>query len=60
MAKRRRSIRLPHYDYTRPGAYFVTVCAHEGACMFGEIVGPDMQLSQLQNSLTSYVSMKEK
>jgi hypothetical protein len=23
---RRRSIRLKGYDYTRPGAYFVTIC----------------------------------
>ena len=26
---RRRSIRLPCYDYTSPGAYFVTICSHQ-------------------------------
>jgi REP element-mobilizing transposase RayT len=25
----RRSIRLPEYDYSQPGAYFVTVCTHD-------------------------------
>jgi putative transposase len=35
---RRRSIRLKGYDYTQPGAYFVTIVTHARACLFGEIV----------------------
>jgi putative transposase len=34
----RRSIRLPDYDYTADGAYFLTICTYEKACVFGEIV----------------------
>ena len=34
----RRSIRLKHYDYSQPGAYFVTICTHNRECLFGEIV----------------------
>ena len=34
----RRSIRLPHYDYSQPGAYFVTIVAWHRECLFGEIV----------------------
>ena len=34
----RRSIRLPGYDYAQPGAYFVTICAVQGECLFGDIV----------------------
>ena len=30
----RRSIRLKGYDYTRPGAYFVTICTQNRACLF--------------------------
>ena len=30
----RRSIRLPGYDYTQPGAYFVTICTCGGECLF--------------------------
>ncbi|GAG16894.1 unnamed protein product, partial [marine sediment metagenome] len=30
---RRRSIRLPGYDYTSCGAYFVTVCTHRRECI---------------------------
>jgi REP element-mobilizing transposase RayT len=35
----RRSIRLAHSDYTRPGAYFVTICASERRPLFGRIRG---------------------
>ncbi|MBI5187280.1 MAG: hypothetical protein HZA01_16360 [Nitrospinae bacterium] len=40
----RRSIRLKEYDYARNGAYFVTICAHNHQCLFGEIVNGEMQL----------------
>jgi len=33
----RRSIRLPGYDYTQPGAYFVTICIHQAEELFGEV-----------------------
>jgi len=39
----RRSIRLPGYDYTQPGAYFVTICTHDGEPLFGEVVDGIMQ-----------------
>ena len=41
----RRSIRLPGYDYSRAGAYFVTICAHEQECLFGDIVEGEMRLN---------------
>ena len=41
----RRSIRLRGYDYTDGGAYFVTACTHERACLFGQIAGDEMSLS---------------
>ena len=34
----RRSLRLQGYDYRQSGAYFLTICAHQRACLFGEIV----------------------
>ncbi|MDT0499133.1 transposase [Algiphilus sp. W345] len=33
------------YDYTQAGAYFVTVCAQDRACLFGEIVDGEMRLN---------------
>jgi putative transposase len=34
-----RSIRLRGYDYTRAGAYFITICSRERACLFADIDG---------------------
>ena len=33
----RRSIRLMDYDYSQSGAYFVTICTRDRACVLGEI-----------------------
>ena len=33
----RRSIRLKNYDYSKPGAYFVTICVNLGKCCLGEV-----------------------
>jgi len=33
----RHSIRLQHYDYRKPGSYYVTICTHEKHRFFGEI-----------------------
>jgi len=42
----RRSIRLPDYDYTSPGAYFVTICTHQGELLFGKSMGEAVVLSE--------------
>ncbi len=42
----RRSIRLKGYDYTRPGAYFVTINVAERECIFGEVKEGRMILSR--------------
>lgn len=42
----RRSIRLKEYDYTRPGAYFITICAWKWECLFGEIKNAEMNLNE--------------
>jgi len=44
---RRRSIRLSGYDYSQPGAYFVTICTLNRACLFGDIVNGVMQLNPI-------------
>ncbi len=33
----RRSLRLPHYDYSRAGYYFVTIATHKREHLFGKI-----------------------
>ena len=41
----RGSIRLPRYDYTQAGAYFITICAADRRCIFGEIRDGAMRLN---------------
>jgi|JTFO01.1.fsa_nt_gb REP element-mobilizing transposase RayT len=43
----RRSIRLKGYDYTREGAYFITVCAYKRECLFGRIVDHVMGMNDV-------------
>ncbi len=43
----RRSPRLPGYDYAQDGGYFVTICTHERACLFGEVIDGAMRLNAL-------------
>ncbi len=43
----RRSIRLKGYDYSQPGAYFITLVTYQRNCLFGDLVGGEMQLSVL-------------
>ncbi len=41
----RRSVRLKGYDYSSPGAYFVTIVAHERRLIFGQVVDGEMRPS---------------
>jgi putative transposase len=43
----RRSIRLKGYDYTQPGAYFVTLLAWQRQCLFGEVAGDVVRINEL-------------
>ena len=45
----RRSIRLPSYDYSRAGAYFVTLCIRGRECLLGEVVNERVKLSDVGN-----------
>ncbi len=41
----RKSIRIKDYDYTSPGAYYVTIVTYQRDCLFGEIQKGEMRLS---------------
>ena len=41
----RRSIRLKGYDYSQAGAYFVTICAKDRECLFGDVVDGEMRVN---------------
>jgi REP element-mobilizing transposase RayT len=49
-AHHRRSIRLKGYDYSQNEAYFVTICACNRECLFGEVANGVIELSPIGES----------
>ena len=49
----RRSIRLQGYDYAQAGAYFITICTQDRACLFGNVVDGYMQLNEAGRMIRS-------
>jgi REP element-mobilizing transposase RayT len=52
---RRRSIRLPEYDYSEAGAYFITICSFNKELIFGSVVDGKMILSEIGNIVAKYL-----
>jgi transposase len=59
--RRREHLRLPFFDYSQYGCYFVTICTKNRQCVFGEIIDGVMQLNvfgeilkEILLSLTKY------
>lgn len=42
---KRKNLRLPQYDYTQAGGYFVTMCTFEHLCLFGKIQNCTLSLN---------------
>ena len=49
----RRSMRLNGFDYSEPGEYFITICARDRACIFGEAVGGRILLSDVGHAVAA-------
>jgi len=44
---KRGSLRLPQYDYSQAGAYFITLLSHRRECVFGEVVEGGVTISEI-------------
>lgn len=51
----RRSIRLPEYDYSKSGAYYITICSFNKELIFGSVVDGKMILSEIGNIVAKYL-----
>ena len=51
---KRKQIRLSEYDYSTPGAYFVTICTQDRRCILSEIVVGDGVLDVPNVRLSPY------
>ncbi|AFM13144.1 transposase [Turneriella parva] len=47
LRRNRKSIRLKGYDYSQPGHYFITICTHQRAHLFGGVRGGKMVLNAM-------------
>ena len=45
--RRRKYLRLPFYDYSQYGCYFVTICTKDRQCLFGKIIDGEMKLNTI-------------
>ena len=45
-SRRRKSMRLREFDYSTPGAYFVTICTHQRRLLFGQVEDGNMVLNE--------------
>ncbi len=63
----RKQIRLPDYDYSAPGAYFVTVCTQNRRCILSDICvgagaldGPKPHLTDMGKIVENYILSTER
>jgi putative transposase len=45
----RKSLRLPNYEYTQEGAYFITILTVNRECLFGDVVQGEIRLNPIGN-----------
>ena len=64
---KRKPIRLPDYDYSSPGSYFVTICTKDRRCILSDISvgadalgGPCLQLTDTGKVVDQYVLSMER
>ena len=43
----RKKLRIPDFDYSQPGAYFVTIVTHDRKTFFGQIIDGEMVLNEI-------------
>ena len=53
----RQHPRLDHYDYSTPGAYFITICTHHRLCLLSHIGGRGFGSAEIQ--YTTYGQIAE-
>ena len=52
--RNRKSIRLRNWDYSSPGAYFITLCVKDREWLFGEVQNGKMMLNQYGEIADAY------
>ena len=60
---KRKPMRMPDYDYSSPGAYFVTICTHDRRCILSRITvgalheAPVVSLTEIGQSVKEFIEI---
>ncbi|CAN5663664.1 transposase [soil metagenome] len=57
MKTRNNSLRYIDYDYSKEGAYFITICTQDKKCTLGKILNNKMQLSSAGKTANDYLKL---
>jgi REP element-mobilizing transposase RayT len=58
--RERKNIRLPEYDYSSGGAYYVTICTKNKACILGDIKEGQMKLTAIGKIVQEQIQITPK
>ena len=53
-SQRRRNLRLAEFDYSQPGAYFVTIVTQDRKRLFGDVLDGEMVLNDIGRMVTDF------
>ena len=56
---KRKHPRLNSYDYSTPGAYFITVCVHNRRCLLSRIVDTGVASAEIQYSTYGQIAKEQ-
>ena len=56
---KRKHPRLDHYDYSTPGAYFITICTHNRQCLLSRIVGRGLAPAEIQYTTYGQIAQEQ-
>ena len=56
---KRKHPRLPHYDYSTTGAYFITICTLNRRCLLSRIVGRGLAPAKIQYTVYGQIAQEQ-
>ena len=55
----RKHTRLQHYDYSTPGAYFITICTQNRRCLLSRVVGRGLAPAEIQYTAYGKIAQEQ-
>ncbi|CAN5604772.1 hypothetical protein BH10BAC5_BH10BAC5_21860 [soil metagenome] len=54
MLTRKTSLRYKDFDYSKEGAYFITICTLNKECLLGRIINKEIHLNNAGRNQTNF------